>query len=79
MGGGAAALIIAIIIVTVCVFMRRFVLYCIVFILGKVSYKIINISFPCPWKINPYLTNGVSHHYHLGESTFIFRGISSDF
>ena len=22
-------------------------------------------------KINPYLTNGFSHHYHLGESTFI--------
>ena len=21
--------------------------------------------------INPYLTNGFSHHYHLGESTFI--------
>ena len=28
---------------------------------------------------NPYLTNGFSHHYHLGESTFIFRGIRSDF
>ena len=28
---------------------------------------------------NPYLTNGISHHYHLGESTFIFRGIRSDF
>ena len=21
--------------------------------------------------INPHLTNGFSHHYHLGESTFI--------
>ena len=30
-------------------------------------------------KINPYLTNGFSHYYHLGESTFIFRGIRSDF
>ena len=28
---------------------------------------------------NPYLTNGFSHHYHLGESTFIFRGVKSDF
>ena len=29
--------------------------------------------------INPYLTNGFSHYYHLGESTFIFRGVRSDF
>ena len=29
--------------------------------------------------INPYLTNGVSHHYHLSESTFIFRGIGGGF
>ena len=29
--------------------------------------------------LNPYLTNGFSHYYHLGESTFIFRGIRSDF
>ena len=29
--------------------------------------------------INPYLMNGFSHHYHLGQSTFIFRGIRSDF
>ena len=28
---------------------------------------------------NPYLTNGFSHYYHLGESTFIFGGIRSDF
>ena len=28
---------------------------------------------------NPYLTNGFSHHYQLGESTFTFRGIRSDF
>ena len=28
---------------------------------------------------NPYWTNGFSHHYHLGESTFIFRGVRSDF
>ena len=29
--------------------------------------------------INPYLTNGFSHHYQLDESTFIFRGHRSDF
>ena len=29
--------------------------------------------------INPYLPNGLSHHYHLGESTFVFRGFRSDF
>ena len=29
--------------------------------------------------INPYLTNVSSHRYHLGESTFFFRGLSSDF
>ena len=29
--------------------------------------------------INPYLKNGFSHHYHLGESTFTFRGIRSEF
>ena len=30
-------------------------------------------------EFNPYLTNGFSHHYHLGESTLIFRGVRSDF
>ena len=29
--------------------------------------------------VNPYLRNGFSHHYHLGESTFIIRGVRSDF
>ena len=29
--------------------------------------------------INPYLTNGFSHHYQLGESTFICRRVRSDF
>ena len=29
--------------------------------------------------LNPYFTNGFSHHYQLGDSTFIFRGFSSDF
>ena len=32
-----------------------------------------------PASINPYLTNGFSHHYHLDESTFIFRGVRIDF
>ena len=27
----------------------------------------------------PYLTNGFSHYYHLSDSTFIFRGVRSDF
>ena len=26
---------------------------------------------------NPFLTNGFSHYYHLGEPTFILRGIRS--
>ena len=26
------------------------------------------------FNINPYLTNGFSHHYHLDESSFIFWG-----
>ena len=30
-------------------------------------------------QINPYLTNGFSHHYQFGESTFTFRGVRSDF
>ena len=29
--------------------------------------------------LNPYLKNGFSHRYQLGESTFIFRGVRSDF
>ena len=29
--------------------------------------------------INPFLTNGFSYCYHLGESTFIFRVIRSEF
>ena len=28
---------------------------------------------------NPLVTNGLSHHYHLDRSTFIFRGISEVF
>ena len=28
---------------------------------------------------NPYLKNGFSHRYQLDGSTFIFRGVRSDF
>ena len=28
---------------------------------------------------NPYLTNIISHHFHLDESIFISRGVGSDF
>ena len=31
------------------------------------------------FNINPLMTNGFTHRYHLGESTFIFRGIRGDF
>ena len=34
---------------------------------------------PLVLSVNPYMTNGFSHHYHLGESTLIFRGVRSDF
>ena len=27
--------------------------------------------------VNPYVTNGLSHPYHLDGSTFIYRGISN--
>ena len=30
-------------------------------------------------EINPYMTNGFSHHYHSGESTFIVRSVRSVF
>ena len=30
-------------------------------------------------KFNPYMTNGLAHHYQLGESTFNFRGVGSEF
>ena len=37
------------------------------------------LELPLILNLNPYLTNGFSHHYQLGESTFIFRGVKSDF
>ena len=52
----------------------------------SVKEKSINIVESCELcdtvvstKINPYLTNGFSHHYQLGESTFFFRGVRSVF
>ena len=32
----------------------------------------------CHKLFNPYLTNGLSHYYHLGESTLSFVGVRSD-
>ena len=33
---------------------------------------IIHIALERVWlTFNPYLTNGLSHHYHLGQSIFI--------
>ena len=29
--------------------------------------------------LNPYMTNGFSHRYHLGKTIFIFRGFRSGF
>ena len=29
--------------------------------------------------LNPLVTNGLSHPYQFDESTFVFRGIKSDF
>ena len=29
--------------------------------------------------LNPLMINGFTHRYHLGESTFIFRGFRYDF
>ena len=31
------------------------------------------------YNFNSYSTDGLSHHYHLGESTFVFRGFRCDF
>ena len=36
-------------------------------------------SIPLCFRINPFVTNGLALHYHLGESTFSFRDIRSDF
>ena len=44
--------------------------------LGKTTVdEIPDVSF-C---VDPHVTNGLSHRYQMGESTFIFRVIRSDF
>ena len=45
----------------------------------KVSAHKLTVIHAVLWKFNPFLTYGLSHHYHLDESTFIFRGTRSDF
>ena len=35
-------------------------------------------AYSIKFLFNPFLTNEFSHHYQLGESTFIFRGVRSD-
>ena len=47
---------------------------------GCVARTFLSVPNPPPvsavaQKINPLVTNGLSHSYHLDESTFIFRGI----
>ena len=44
----------------------------------NVSYDFVkaDFQFVC---VNPFLTNGFSHHYHFGESTFFFRGVNFRF
>ena len=32
-----------------------------------------------PEELNPYMTNGLAHRYHLGESAVVFKGIRDDF
>ena len=55
-------------------------LYCPVYIFHR--HKCV---FVVPFRIdsmedfNPFVTNGLSHPYQLDESTFIFRGIGSNF
>ena len=36
-------------------------------------------TFDITVKLNPYLTNGFSRRYQLGESTSVFRGVRSYF
>ena len=49
---------------------------------GFIRAFVMNISFISQYSssiFNPLVTNGLSHPYNLDESTFIFRGIRSDF
>ena len=47
-------------------------------VIDRMHIELAGITYR-PVSINPYLTNGFSHRHHLGESTFMFRGIRSDF
>ena len=48
------------------------------FFLFRIVSTQITALFP-NYIINPLLTNGLSHPYHLGESTFNLRGVRSAF
>ena len=43
----------------------------------KVSVTVSKYLLHCFHALNPLVTNGLSHRYHLDESIFIFRGIRS--
>ena len=38
-------------------------------------YNFLHSSCTYQFHLNPYLTNGIAHHYHLDKSTFILRDI----
>ena len=44
-----------------------------------IHFKFFILEYCFAVQFNPYLTNGFSHHYQLDESTFILRGVRSDF
>ena len=46
---------------------------------GMGWFHITPLTYPVSIDIYPLMTKGLAHHYHLGESTVIFRGIISDF
>ena len=52
-------------------------LYCPVYIFYR--HKCVSFRFDSMEDVNPFVTNGLSHPYQLDESTFIFRGIGSNF
>ena len=49
------------------------------FIFYRFQSNLIIISQKLLHGLNPYLTNGFSHHYQLDEPTFIFRDVWSIF
>ena len=46
---------------------------------NKLKALIRHFSISNPRFFNLLVTNGLAHHYHLGQSTFIFRGFGCDF